>query len=626
MPEAPSQKKKFSLSSKTPQERGITFSVRESPSLDHSQTGHGVEIADKRHVLLGPWRATAICGNDITSSCLYVAAMSAAFAGTYAPFALLAVALLLFLYRKIYAEVGDALPLNGGAYNCLLNTTTKARASIAACMTILSYIATAVISAKTSIEYMRTVLGLSPELAIPLTIGLLAVFAGLTILGIGESANAALVIFVFHMVSLGVLIISGVIYAVFHPEILAANWAHPLPTGGSFFLAVFFGFCVALLGVSGFESSANFIEEQEPGVFPITLRNMWVAVTVLNPLIALVALSVLPLNEMISQKKSMLVRVADVAAGDWLSWIIAVDAGVVLSGAVLAAFVGVSGLVTRMTLDRCLPQYLLKISRRGTYHRIILVFFACCVSILMITEGDLDTLGGVYTLSFLSVMCLFAVGNILLKIRRAKLPRKYRASWISLFVALIMTSAGIYGNIRIDGSYLYYFSIYFFPTVGVVLLTLYRHNIMSFFLIVAGEMMKGLEDSHQRLRKKINQRIDQLHSQGIIFFTKGDDVASLNRALLYVRDNEVARKVTVIHVLNDMAEPPPRLVTDLKLLDEIYPEIEIELVIKKGSFGPEIISQLSKEYGIPPNYMFLGTPGDHFPHQLSALGGVRVII
>jgi len=621
------QSPKFTLSGKTPQERGITFSVNENLRSFGSKRKPSTQIVEKPKALLGPWKATAICGNDITSSCLYVAAMSAAYAGVYAPFALLSVAALLYLYRQIYAEVGDALPLNGGAYNCLLNTTTKARASVAACMTILSYIATAVISAKTSIEYLRAVLGISPELAIPLTIGLLGVFAGLTIIGIGESANAALGIFIFHLVSLAILIIFGAIYAVQNPDIFANNWAHPLPVeGSSIFLAIFFGFCIALLGVSGFESSANFIEEQEPGVFPITLRNMWIAVTVLNPTIAFIALSVLPLQDMISAKKSMLVNVANVAGGDWLSWVIAVDAGVVLSGAVLAAFIGVTGLVQRMTLDRCLPQFLLRINRRGTNHRIIIMFFVCCISILIMTAGDLDTLGGVYTLSFLGVMLLFAIGNILLKIRRAKLPRKYRAGWPSLFIALIMTIAGIYGNMRLDSKYIYYFSVYFFPTVGIVLLTLYRHNILGFFLLVADETMKGFETSHQKMRQKIKWRMDKMYAEGIIFFTKGDDVASLNRALLYVKNNEVTRRVTVIHVLNGMDQPPPRLVTDLKLLDEIYPDVSVELVIRQGQFGPKLIQDLAEEFGIPPNYMFVGTPGDHFPHQMSSLGGVRVII
>ena len=44
---------------------------------------------------LSQWFATAICGNDITSSCLYVAAICTAYAGRLAPVCLLLVACLL---------------------------------------------------------------------------------------------------------------------------------------------------------------------------------------------------------------------------------------------------------------------------------------------------------------------------------------------------------------------------------------------------------------------------------------------------------------------------------------------------------------------------------------------------
>jgi hypothetical protein len=73
--------------------------------------------------------ATAICGNDISSSVLYVSALSIIAAGQYAWISLLIVAVVLFLFRKIYGEVVGALPLNGGAYNALLNTTSKSMAS-----------------------------------------------------------------------------------------------------------------------------------------------------------------------------------------------------------------------------------------------------------------------------------------------------------------------------------------------------------------------------------------------------------------------------------------------------------------------------------------------------------------
>ena len=63
---------------------------------------------------LNQWLATGICGNDITSSCLYVSAYAAYFAGVLAPVVLMLVIFVLYLYKKIYTEVVEALPLNGG--------------------------------------------------------------------------------------------------------------------------------------------------------------------------------------------------------------------------------------------------------------------------------------------------------------------------------------------------------------------------------------------------------------------------------------------------------------------------------------------------------------------------------
>ncbi len=91
----------------------------------------------KKNKKLNELQATAICGNDITSSCLYVSALTIAYAGQYAWVALFIVSAVLYLFRKIYGEVVGALPLNGGAYNVLLNTTSKSNAAIAACLTIL---------------------------------------------------------------------------------------------------------------------------------------------------------------------------------------------------------------------------------------------------------------------------------------------------------------------------------------------------------------------------------------------------------------------------------------------------------------------------------------------------------
>jgi len=227
----------------------------------------------KKERRLGQWHATAIGGNGITSSCLYVSGIAIVYAHALAPLALLLAAGVLYLYRKIYTEVVEALPLDGGAYKCLLNCTRKFDASFAACLTLLSYLATAAISAKTAVEYLKDLLPVLPPMET--TALVLLLFAGLTILGITDSARVALAIFVLHLATLTLFVV-WVASTLKLTTIWGANLA-ALRQEVHWPKALFLGFSAAMLGVSGFESSANYVEQQRPGVFRLAwtpcLRN-----------------------------------------------------------------------------------------------------------------------------------------------------------------------------------------------------------------------------------------------------------------------------------------------------------------------------------------------------------------
>ena len=171
-----------------------------------------------------------------------------------------------------------------------------------------------------------------------------------------------------------------------------------------------------------------------------------------------------------------------IAGGKWLSWVISVDAALVLSGAVLTSYVGVTGLIRRLTLDRGLPQFLLKVNRRGTPHRIIVGFFLLSVSVLLFTQGKLGALAGVYTISFLAVMALFGIGNILLKVRRARLPRPTHAAWPAVIVGIAAVLVGLVGNIMANPAYFKVFLYYFVPTVLVVFVMLGRIGLLKTIL------------------------------------------------------------------------------------------------------------------------------------------------
>ncbi len=576
----------------------------------------------RKHVL-GQWRATAICGNDITSSVLYVSALCAAQAGALAPVVLLIVAGVLYLYRRVYGEVGGALPLNGGTYTVLLNTTNKRLAAAAAVLTLLSYIATAVISSSEAMHYAHN---LVPGLHVmSATVAVLGAFALLNILGVNESAMVALAIFVVHMATLTVLAAVSSVHVVRDPSLLLTNWSMPDPEGLG--TALFFGFAAGMLGISGFESSANFIEEQEVGVFPKTLRNMWIAIFVFNPLISLLSLGLLPLEEIRTVPPDLLAQMGSHAIAPWMGWWVSLDAVLVLSGAVLTSFVGVTGLVRRMSLDRCLPQILLRENRwRRTNHWIILGFFALSTSILLVTRGDISTLAGVYTLSFLSVMALFAIGNMLLKQRRARLPRTERASWPGVILALLAVLAGLVGNVLLDPRNVEVFSSYFLVAGTAVAIMFLRREILRIVLVVSGRIVERVRAANEHIRSLVVSRLEEINRMGVVYFTKGDDPAVLNRAALYVLTNEQTNLMRVVHVYERERDIPAGLAEQLSIIDHLYPSLRIDFLAVKGTFGPALIESLSRRLRVPKNLMFIGTPGDRFPHRLAELGGVRVIL
>jgi hypothetical protein len=347
---------------------------------------------------------------------------------------------------------------------------------------------------------------------------------------------------------------------------------------------------------------------------------------------AFLALAVIPIPMVSQHETDLLSYMGQLAGGNWLATLISVDAVLVLSGAVLTSFVGVTGLIERMTLDRVLPAYFLKKNNRGSSYRIIILFFLLSVSILMITHGKVDALAGVYTISFLSVMGLFAIGNILLKIKRKRLPRPERATWAAVFLAVGAVLIALVGNIikePLPGEHSNFtiFAEYFIPAIIFVGIMLNRIALLEMLLKFIEYLFVPILKFVSRTNTNILHTIDKIEAQEFVFFTRGDNIANLNKVLLYIQGNEHTKKIKIVTVSPERdAELSERLSKDIEFLDREYPDITIEFVEREGTFAPELIQNLSKEWDIPVNFMFIGSPGDHFPFRVEELGGVRLII
>jgi hypothetical protein len=298
----------------------------------------------------------------------------------------------------------------------------------------------------------------------------------------------------------------------------------------------------------------------------------------------------------------------------------------VLSGAVLTSYVGVGGLMKRMTLDRILPQWLLKENKKGISPRIFILFYAFCLSILFITSGRLGPLAGVYTISFLLVMVYFGYGNFLLKIKRSRLPRPEHASSFVVAVAVFAVLIALYQNIKLHPEHLVIFLQYFIPAVITIYILLNRKQIMQYMLIVVTSFFDIVKRLAAVSRLQIAKYIQRLSRQEFVYFTKGDDISVLNKVIIYVQENEITTRLKIVTVLKDNEEVSRAFLSDLEVLDRAYSEIDIEFIQLKGIFGPELIQQLSKQWNIPVNFMFISSPGNKFPHSISDFHGVRMII
>lgn len=578
---------------------------------------------EKTHTKLGQWFATAICGNDILSSIFYVAGIASVYAGAYAPFVLAFIAVVLFFYKAVYTEVVEALPTNGGAYNCLLNATSKNLAALAGTTTILSYVATSVISGESAMQYLYSILH-TP--VIPLTIVVLGIFALLVISGIKDSAKVALGIFGFHVV----VLIAFVFLAAFYflhggHSYFKENFTASIPLiqrVGGILPALFFGFAASLLGVSGYESSANFVEEQGKGVFRKTLRNMLIAVAIFNPVIAFVAQNAMPFHSLLQARDFLLSDVAHIIGGTWFEYVVVIDAVLVLCGAVLTGFVGVSGLIFRMTTDGCFPSAFAKQNKKGSYPYIIIAFFILCTSILLITRGNLLSLAGVYTIAFLSVMTLFAFGNLVMRETRKDLKRTYQAPLLFVILAFFSTGAGILGNLEISPENFHYFLSYFIPAALIVFGTLYLDFVLK-FLIRATGFIKPIQTYLANILKKLRRR-----GVFVVFIHHLDRLYTI---LDYIDRNEIGRTIYLIHCNNGNSKMYDKRYKELQevvpVLQKtgVFPNFTLNLVYKDQPFSPEVVDAVAREYDVPKNRVLIGSIHEEHPFDYASLGGVRII-
>ena len=117
-----------------------------------------------------------------------------------------------------------------------------------------------------------------------------------------------------------------------------------------------------------------------------------------------------------------------------------------------------------------------------------------------------------------------------------------------------------------------------------------------------------------------------ISEQRVVLFTRGGRLDRLHDAFSYIVKNEPSRSVVVFHLYNAPDRNEEASIKEaIKVLEQIFPELRVELTAREGRFGPEIIDSVSREFGVARNNIFIGAPEEKHDFSIQELGGVRVI-
>ncbi len=392
-----------------------------------------------RHQAIGWHLAAGLVGADIGTSVFYSTSVLVPHVGFMAPFFITIVCAAMWLFKTTYQEGTSVSPLNGGAYSMVLQTLGRQVALVVGSLTILSYLATAVVSALSGAFYLSS---LWPEGAWPIwLVALVAaipilVFAVLNLFGLKESTRLVFGIAIFHFAMLIAMDLWGLLVALTqgaHWERLGQAAIALSPQGA------ILGFASAFLGITGFESAAQIVEEVERPTH-VNIRKVYLTIVLLvsftAPVSSLLCLVLLPDADLIHYKDNLLSGLAMHLGGRPMLIALVMNACLTLFAAVNTAYAGATGLMTTMGKQGNLPaQVLAQWSRRikafTGYPYIALPFALLCIGMLAAFPGSVETLGSVYGMAFLGVMVSYCVGVVLLRVLQPhKVARSaYIARW-----------------------------------------------------------------------------------------------------------------------------------------------------------------------------------------------------
>jgi amino acid transporter len=398
----------------------------------------GDEAAKRSDSKLAWWLVAGLVGADIGTSVFYSTGVLFPMVGFAAPFFVTFVMAAMWLFKTTYEEGCAINPVNGGAYGMVLQTIGRRAALVLGSLTLLVYLATAVVSSLSGAMYVSSLWSEPwPAWAVVAVASVPVVFFGcLNLFGLRESTKIVFGIAVFHFAMLIVMDVWGLTLAFTQ----GAHWDR-LWTGFGAMAphAALMAFAAAFLGITGFESASQIIEEIEAPAWR-SIKKIYTTIVLLvsftGPTSSLLVIVLLSDADIAKYHNAFLSGLAVREGGTVMLYLLVANACLTLFAAVNTAYAAATGLMTTMGRQGNLPAVVLRQwtgrhpALRG-YPYVALPFMVLCLTMLAIFPGALGRLGQVYGMAFVGVMIAYCTGVVLLRLRQpAKVARSpYVSAW-----------------------------------------------------------------------------------------------------------------------------------------------------------------------------------------------------
>ena len=473
-----------------------------------------MEIQKKKQ--LGWFISAGIVGADIGTSVFYSTGVLFPIVGYLSPVFVLMTCLAMWIFKKTYEEGLAMSPRNGGAYSIILRSMGRRIAVVAGALTFVSYLATAAVSSLAGSYYISSLFSSEVSLTTTVLISFFPIlfFGALNTKGLKEPAKIVTGIASFHFVFLMFISLWSLVYLIFNfQELNLSKFLEIFPEGKKSlnFPLLAYGFAAAFLGITGFESAAQIIEELKlPRMKTLErlYRTVILAVCFTAPFISFFCLALLTPAEVNNNLNYLLSGLTEKIGGQGLKTILVVNASLTLFAATNTSLVGFVGLATTMAKNGNLPQLFLtrvlhKYPSLEGYPYIILPFVVITMGMSAFVAGDVKIGAQVYGIAFLGVMVSFAIGTIVMRNKGFKtttpleyLSKRYityRGSIFSIPAVITAFILGfsflvLLGNAKSDVLFMFTFLI----SITSLLMAYYRWTILEKRLLSHNDLRLGL--------------------------------------------------------------------------------------------------------------------------------------